>query len=780
MNSADMTSVSEFHLVVVSTAIAVVVSSISSRLATQLRTLEKPTRSGWLLGGAIAISIGIGLMYYTDMVVRLPPLISYGVPTILLSTWLSALLTILMSNQDRELPALIQKMNAGVLVVNPQAEILTVNQSALNLLNHAELELLGKIYDTCDWQVIQEDGTPFPVEKHPVMQVLSSLTSPQEASTNLPAQSPQTQFPHNWLHRPPQSITNPVSNSVSNVVMGVFHPTSQDHKWLLVNAEPQFTKDGDLKEIVCSFTDITSRKHAEENVQKAAACYLAAAQRETLVNHLATQIRNSLDLNTILAIAVNEIQALMQIDRCHFFWYRPDLEYPRFDLVHEAHNPNLCSLWGNYSIRDCTLLLEKTSKLEILRTDNLVSDPNLDPGTQAFFTSLGFTSLLLLPIQTRSNQVGVLACGRCQLSHLWQDDDVELLKLVTNQLGIAIQQAELYYKARFAAVTAQEQALQLEQALQDLQQTQTHLIQTEKLSSLGQLVASVAHEINNPVSFLHGNLAHANLYAKDLLSLVQLYQQRYPEPGDEIEAKAEEMELDFVIDDMPKILSSMKLAADRIREIVLSLRNFSRTDDSEKKFVDIHDGIDTTLLILQNRLKPSGKCPPIQILKEYGELPLVNCYAGQLNQVFMNLISNAIDALEQYNTQRSTQEIEHHPSIISLQTEVAHHCPINSSLQNQGEQDPANVVVIRIADNGPGMTEEVQRQLFNPFFTTKGVDKGTGLGLSISRQIVVEKHGGELKCTSVLGQGTEFLIEIPIFSPAPVPAELEAKLQKTV
>ncbi|MEH1872295.1 sensor histidine kinase [Nostoc sp.] len=287
---------------------------------------------------------------------------------------------------------------------------------------------------------------------------------------------------------------------------------------------------------------------------------------------------------------------------------------------------------------------------------------------------------------------------------------------------------------------------QLQQTLQELQQAQVQLIQTEKMSSLGQLVAGVAHEINNPVNFIYGNLMHIREYSQDLLNLINLYQQQKFNYNPELNSLINEIDLEFIIDDLPKILSSMAVGTDRIREIVLTLRNFSRLDEAEMKPVDIHEGIDSTLLILQYRLKANNKQQEIAIIKDYGDLPLVECYAGGLNQVFMNILSNAIDALYEWEEECLKKEAKKHLSSIIVHTQV----------KNE------EYVIISIKDNGPGIPEKVKAKLFDPFFTTKPIGKGTGLGLSISYQIIVDKHKGKIECISAPGKGTEFLIEIPI------------------
>nr|WP_242040758.1 PAS domain S-box protein [Coleofasciculus sp. FACHB-1120] len=486
-------------------------------------------------------------------------------------------------------------------------------------------------------------------------------------------------------------------------------------------------------QIMVIVRDITQRQQAEEALRQSEAQFRQLAQRKELLNQLANLLRNSLDVNTILETAVQEIRSLLQIDRCLFVWYRPFAEKPTWDVVKEAKVADLPSFLGHYYPAPESSVTQKFINREMLRVDDLTTAT--DPGEQELYLGSGYTALLALPIQAPSGEIGLLSCGHHGGSRLWSDDEVELLQAVTDQLAIALFQAELYAQSQDSAQQAQQKAQQLQQTLHQLQQTQAQLIQSEKMSGLGQMVAGVAHEINNPVNFIHGNLTHVNGYTQDLLSLLHLYQQHYPNPVPEIQDETEAIDLDFLVEDLPKILASMKMGTDRICQIVLSLRNFSRLDEAEMKAVDIHEGIDNTLLILQNRLKAKPDSPGIQIVKEYGNLPLVECYAGQMNQVFMNLLNNAFDALE-------TQPL---PRIVTIRSQV-----VNSH------------VAIRVSDNGPGMSESVKSRLFDPFFTTKPVGKGTGLGLSISYQIVVEKHGGTLKCVSQPGQGAEFLIEIPI------------------
>lgn len=279
-----------------------------------------------------------------------------------------------------------------------------------------------------------------------------------------------------------------------------------------------------------------------------------------------------------------------------------------------------------------------------------------------------------------------------------------------------------------------------------LQHTQVQLIQAEKMSSLGQLVAGIAHEINNPVNFIHGNLVYLRSYNNSLLAIVQRFLEFYAEPPIEIQELIDDLDLDYMTHDLPKLIDSMQLGTNRIKEIVLSLRNFSRTDESEYKLVDLHNGIESTIVMLGHRLHKNLKRPAINIIRDYSNLPMVECYASQMNQVFMNILANSIDAIEEKSINRKSGELDQAPDRIEIQT----------TLMDQ------KFVSIRFLDNGIGIDPVIQKKLFDPFFTTKPVGMGTGIGLSISYQIVTKQHRGTIECISSIGKGTEFIIKIPI------------------
>ena len=339
-----------------------------------------------------------------------------------------------------------------------------------------------------------------------------------------------------------------------------------------------------------------------------------------------------------------------------------------------------------------------------------------------------------------------LTTAEQRLKALEKENQLLKKKLTRNQRNLdqlhrSRQQAEsllgkTIQELQTSQATLRERSHELEQALADVQAMQSRLLMAEKMSALGVLVAGVAHEINNPVSFIYGNIAHTNQYVENLLALISVYQTCYPEPLLAVQECIEEIELDFLLGDLPKTIQSMRMGAERIKQIVLSLRTFSRMDEAEYKTVDLHQGLDSTLVILEHRFKESGQHSGIQITKNYGDLPPVACYAGQINQVFMNILVNAVDALE--DTQTADAEIT-----------------ITTACQKEQ-------VIITIADNGPGIPEEVRGKIFDPFFTTKAVGKGTGMGMAISYQIVVDKHHGQLLCTSSPDSGVIFSICLPL------------------
>ncbi|MDZ8135386.1 MAG: GAF domain-containing protein [Nostoc sp. DedQUE04] len=440
-----------------------------------------------------------------------------------------------------------------------------------------------------------------------------------------------------------------------------------------------------------------------------------AMERQELLAATIDKIRQSLDIKTIFRTTTHAVRELLEVERIAIYRFNPDWS-------------------GKFvadSFKDGWKPVAQTQPT-IIETFEDTDDDNELPRNETF-----------VPIREGEKLWGLLVAYQNSQPRYWKEEEINLLAQVGVQLGIAIQQAELLEQTK-------RQTLELTQTLQELKQTQTRLIQGEKMAGLGQLLAGVAHEINNPISFIFGNLIHLNEYTQELLKVVNLYRQ-HSSILPTIQEQINKSDLDFIIEDLPKTLESMKVGTERICDIVLSLRNFSRTDEAELKPVDIHEGLDSTLLILGHRLKNNNDRPAIEIVKQYDSLPLLECYPAQLNQVFMNLLSNSVDALEEkFNTiqQRYLKLLQTCPRIpltIWINTQV-----IN------------NQVVIRIADNGLGIPEEVRSHIFDPFFTTKAPGKGTGLGLSISHQIVAEKHHGQMKCSSKPGEGTEFLIEIPI------------------
>lgn len=341
-------------------------------------------------------------------------------------------------------------------------------------------------------------------------------------------------------------------------------------------------------------------------------------------------------------------------------------------------------------------------------------------------------SVMGLPILNQAQLIGILYVENRATSGVFTRDRLLILNFLCTQAAISLKNARPYQQAQTYA--------------QQLEQSQLQIVQSEKMASLGNLVAGVAHEINNPIGFLDGSINNTKDYVQDLLGYLALYQQHHPTPAAAVQDYAEDIDLEFLSQDLPKLLISMKGATDRIKGISTSLRTFSRADTEHKVMANLHEGIDSTLLILKYRLKANEHRPEIQVLPQYGELPPIQCFPGQLNQVFMNILANAIDMFDEIAQQSSYKALADNSQTITIQTTLA----------------DQNAIEICIRDNGKGMPEDVKNRIFDHLFTTKGVGKGTGLGLAIARQIVVEKHRYALEVHSTFGKGTEFCIRLPL------------------
>jgi signal transduction histidine kinase len=480
------------------------------------------------------------------------------------------------------------------------------------------------------------------------------------------------------------------------------------------------------------------------------------------------KIRASLELQTIFHSVVNELFHLLQVDRVMLYRFNPDWSggviaeavgndwQPFEDIQREQEvvrnyvsTSDTCAVasFPDTPIADHDIHLQVTQggDFAVNRSIKQVSDiyqKNFPPCYLEFLAGFNCRAYLTAPIYVGDRLWGLLATYQNDAPPQWQPLEVSLVAQTAEELGVAIQQAELLAQTR-------SQKQELTQTLAELQTTQGQLLQAEKMSSLGQLVAGIAHEVNNPINFVHGNLTYLDSYFQEIMGVLEICRQHRSTLPANLQGYLETCDLDFITEDIPKLIRSMQMGTNRIAEIVLSLRDFSRLDEAEVKCVDIHDGIESTLLILQHQCQASGDWPGVEILKQYADLPCLECYAGQLNQVFMNILSNAIDALKTRDQQCTREDLSAHPSQIQIITEM-------------GELRDRPSIAIRFRDNGPGIPEAILSQIFNPFFTTKPIGKGTGLGLSISYKLITEKHQGTLQCFSKIDEGTEFRIEIPL------------------
>ncbi len=461
------------------------------------------------------------------------------------------------------------------------------------------------------------------------------------------------------------------------------------------------------------------------------------SRQEALVS-IVSKIRESLDIEEIFRVTTQELSQIMTADRVSVYRFNEDWG-GEFVAEFDCTTPKWSGIGslGVNTVWNDTHLQEtqggRYQKGEVLAVDDVyqqgLSQCHLDRYEQ--FQIRAFTTA---PIFLGQKLWGILGVYQHQEPRHWEAPEVEFVNQVAAQLGVALQHASLLtYNRRKTA--------ELSNTLDNLKETQAQLIQTEKMSSLGQLVAGIAHEINNPVNFIYANLVHLDEYSSNLFQILVSYQARYPDPPDEIKQLLEEADLDYIEQDLPKLCSSLSLGAERIQSIVSSLRNFSRLDEAAVKFVNIHEGIESTLLILQHRLTASDCKVFIEIVKNYGDLPLVECHSGQINQIFMNVIVNAIDELQSIEPAAESEQVK----TITITT----------------QQTNADWVKVSIKDDGKGIQQDIADKLFDPFFTTKPVGKGTGLGLSISYKII-EAHRGKLYCQSAPEEGAEFVIELPI------------------
>ena len=464
---------------------------------------------------------------------------------------------------------------------------------------------------------------------------------------------------------------------------------------------------------------------------------------------LGKSLNKTFDLQEVLDLAKNFVLYELEFERCLILLF--DFETNQFitqafDGFYEADDDQRASSFNLPADAD---ILQRLSQE---KDHDICSETETDSCLCQWRSRINMHEYIVFSLRQEGDvPLGLLIAGNSQdraTYHTRVDAEEGFLGLANaaSQITTAINSVGFYQalqgershlekRVKDRTQDLNEKNESLKTALEELKLTQAQLVHSEKMSGLGQLVAGIAHEINNPVNFIYGNLTYAEDYTGDLLSLIETYQEQYGQPNAAIAEKKEEIELDYLMDDLPQMMRSMKMGAERIKEIVLSLRIFSRMDESDMKKVDIHAGIDSSLLILDHKIKGSG-VNPIRIVKDYAELPAVECYAGQLNQVFMNILANAIDALEESDC--TSKEIA-----------------ISTAVGERG-------VRIAIADNGPGISESVRSKMFDPFFTTKPVGQGTGLGLSISYQIVCDRHKGRLTCDSTVGEGTQFLIEIPL------------------
>lgn len=630
-----------------------------------------------------------------------------------------------------------------IRIVRPNGEIAYINTRVqVELENNHPVKLFGVVIDITQRKKIEEELRDEEAQTRALLNAIPDMMFRYNREAVFLDYKPSRDVaafedPQNFVGK---NIADIFPEAFATVVKGIIDETFKSGEPQIFeyklpvpgmdqHFESRFVKATDT-EVLSLIRDISDRKRAERERQE-------LLVRTQILNSISLKIRDSLDLDRIIESTVAAIFDELEVGFCCFGLSKKENNKDYFYVLNERKDEDVPSFLGRYSLEDfpkiyAALMEKRPYLINSIQTCDDVS-------VKSLFQNSPLQSYCAIPISISGGRLGGFHLGYTRETQEWEDDDIWLLQEIANQVAIAIQQADLYREA-------QSKSEELSQAYRQLQDTQIQLLQAEKMSSLGQLVGGIAHEINNPVSFIYGNLDYAAEYSQGLIELCQRYSQAYPNPPEEISNYREAIDLEFIIDDFPKIITSMKYGATRIRDIVKSLRTFSRLDESSLKDVELHENLDSTLVLLRNRLHQDNSPQKIQVIKHYGNLPKVSCYSGLLNQVFMNLLMNAIDAIEVKRKNLDSDQLEQYQGQVTLTTRLA----------------SANTITITIADNGCGMSASTQEKIFNPFFTTKPVGTGTGMGLPTSYQIITQSHQGKLKCQSTLGEGTQFIIELPL------------------
>ncbi|WP_339376222.1 MHYT domain-containing protein [Calothrix sp. NIES-2098] len=763
----------ELLLVVLSFAIAIIASYTALELANRVTPdLPLKARLSWIFGGATAMGTGIWSMHFIAMLAfKLPIPVTYDIKITLLS-WADAIgasgLALLVLSRPK---LSIQILLSGSVVMG-------LAIASMHYLGMAGMEVSGATIHYNQWLV--------------ALSIVIAISASGVALwlavyfRNLPKSS------FNWL------------KLSSALVMGIaitgMHYTGM---WATCFIKiPEFVLSADWRAsnswlaieigiatflilIATLIISLLDRRYTDQLIWQTA--LKESAEREKALSMAIQRMRQTLDIESIFAATTSELRQVISCDRVVVYRFNPDWsgyfvaesvdegwislyqEQNKNSQIQEnvtAYNKCLFNKSNLISVKDTYLQATQGGVYSQGLPYRVVEDIYNAGFNNCYVTlleQLQAKSYVIIPIYSHRKLWGLLAAYQNSAPRQWKEREINIIVQISSQLGIALEQVELLEQTQQKSLVLEQeiqerlhkeallniQKQQLEEALSELKQLQTQLIQNEKMVSLGQLVAGIAHEINNPLNFISGNLDYIHQNLLDLLKFVQIYHDEYPENRQKIKEILEYADLDEMNQDMHKSIGAMSRGIERIQQFVLGLRNFSRLDEAEIKQVDIHEGIENTLLILQHRLQATPQRPAITVVKNYNALPLIECYPSQLNQVFMNIIINAIQALEE-KMQNHQIYSEQNRSLLDN-----YKISIETKLINN------NWIEIRITDNGLGIDNKNLNKIFDPFFTTKPVGKGTGLGLSISYQIITQQHGGTLTCNSVIGEKSEFIIKIP-------------------